>query len=115
MKRFKIGEDVVALTNPPTERCQPRVKGKVYKVLDVCYCSKCGVQKINIAGKTTTKTGMVYCACGYKHPDNGLWWTHSELFASPSELQAELEALEREEKYEECAELVKIMAMIETA
>ena len=116
MKRFKIGEDVVALTNPLDEYGQPRVKGKVYPVLAVKYCSGCGGQKINIAGTCSINFDLEDCGlCRKTTEADDLWWTDSNLFARPQELQAELEVLESEEKYEECAELVKIMAMIETA
>lgn len=118
MKKFKIGEKVVALTNPLSKNGQPRLKGKIYDVLAKIYCFDCGEQHINICGKVKnielSKT-IFKCRCGSINNSNGLWWTTSEFFARPSELQAELEQAEMEERYEECAELAKIMAMVETA
>ena len=111
MKKFNVGEKVVALTNPFNQFSQPRVKCKIYKVLDVLYCSKCGDQAINVSGKD--EDCFVDCTCGHEQHNNGLWWTSSEYFARPSELQAELEQAEMEERYEDCADLVGIMAELE--
>lgn len=111
MKKFNVGEKVVALTNSPGNMYQPREKGKVYTVLAVGYCSGCGVQRINVAGKN--KAGITKCNCGHEQPNNGLWWTKSQFFSRPCELQAELELAEQEERYEDCADLVGIMAELE--
>jgi hypothetical protein len=36
-KEFKIGDEVVSLSNTPNANCQIRVEGKKYVVLDTMY------------------------------------------------------------------------------
>ena len=106
--KFKIGQKVVALTNPMNNLCQPRIKGNVYIVLDVSYCSKCGVQSINIT-TNYTHHGEVLCGCGNNCPSQGKFWTDSILFAPLDNLEATIAELAEKEEYEVCAMLQKIL------
>tara|TARA_R110000868_G_scaffold30521_1_gene112786 strand:+ start:283 stop:606 length:324 start_codon:yes stop_codon:yes gene_type:complete len=105
---YKIGQKVVALTSPQDSGGQPRIKGKIYEVLDVSYCCKCGSQRINISGNT--HECFIDCRCGSTQRNNGLWWTHSDYFAPLTELS--LEAAIEAEEYELAAiirdELIEI-------
>lgn len=102
--KFKIGEEVIALTHPVNEQCQPRVKGKIYIVKDIHYCSKCGQQSINIG--PMSKSPLIDCDCGVKNQLCGyLHFTFSKYFIRPQELQSQLEQAVEEENYEFAATL----------
>jgi len=101
MSKFKIGDRVIALTDPRDKRSQPRVKGQLYTVLDVNYCFKCGVQAINIT-TISTPNPYYYCECGQHNiPNQGKHWTLSRFFAKPEELSDELDKCLEEENYEQ--------------
>ena len=107
MKRFEIGQIVVALTNPPDEFNQPRTKGCKYPILDVMYCSKCGIQDINIAGELGkyAPNGKLWskymtCSCGNTSLNHGKHWTNSENFALVDDIKEELEEAVANEDYE---------------
>lgn len=77
--KFSVGQRVVAITDPKNSNCQPRKKGCVYVVRDVCYCPKTGRQRINIG--ELTNIDLYRCrACGGVHPTNGKGWTSSTHF-----------------------------------
>jgi hypothetical protein len=100
-KRFKIGDKVVALTNPKSEFGQPRIKGNTYVVNAIMYCSGCGEQEINIGSsnpKNTTK-----CTCGELMLSKGLKWTHSHLFTKINDLDSAIEEAVENEDYEMAA------------
>lgn len=105
MKRFEIGDKVVALNNPFTSNSQPRVKGKVYKVVDIMYCSGCGIQVINIGEACTASSGFVSCLCNTRTHNKGLAWTSSEYFAKVDDVADAIEAAVAEEDYETAAML----------
>lgn len=110
MKRFEIGEVVIALTNPRSERCQPRTKGSTYVVCAIQYCSKCGTQLINIGPKARINiSGIGVCSCGSYMQHEGLCWTKSDLFARPQELQAEIQEAVAVENYEKAHELQQLL------
>ena len=91
---FKIGDRVVALTNPVNEYGQPRIKGQIYRVYAVVYCSGCGCQSINIGVKS--QRTKFNCGCGkHNQPNGGLWFTTSANFALVDE-QTLTEAVESE-------------------
>lgn len=96
--RHRIGDKVVALTNPQNNLCQPRVKGTVYTVIDCTYCSKCGVQSINIGERTEIEEGE--CNCGYISKNNGKFWTDSKYFANVTNIEKSLSEAIKEENYE---------------
>ena len=110
MKIFKKGEKVIALTNPLNSRSQPRVKGQLYTVLNVLYCSYCGIQFINICDKFT-KAPKLECLCNAKVYHHGKMWTASEHFSRPEELSDELDKFLEEEKYEEACIIRDLIAV----
>ncbi len=82
-QQFKVGERVIALDScPETDPSrQPRVKGKIYTVKAVLYCSGCGSQKINIGYHSLSTSGQLRCDCGKRGDAEGLKWTNSVHFA----------------------------------
>ena len=105
MKRFEIGDSVIALNNPMDYGSQFRVKGKVYKVVDIMYCSGCGIQVINIGESAKINSGFVSCTCNTRTPNKGLSWTQSKYFAKVDDLADAIEAAVAEEDYETAAML----------
>lgn len=107
--KHSIGDSVVALTNTPNYRCQPRVKGQIYKVKDIMYCSKCGIQTINIGYTIDIPrfSGILECNCGSEIFSNGLHWTESKYFAPVTE--AFLKECEEKEEYELCSTIKEIL------
>lgn len=88
--KFKIGDKVVALTNTPAnvlERCQPRKKGEVYKVIDTKECDNCGSQMVNVSD-TPSSREFLLCHCGGKLATDGVHWTLSINFAPVDEILA---------------------------
>jgi hypothetical protein len=108
MKIFKIGQKVVALNETNNVRCQPRVKGQIYEVLDTMFCSQCGSQIINITSAESPIKGIL-CGCGNIMPNKNKQWTYSEHFASLLELDSLIKEYERVEDYEMCGKLLKLM------
>jgi hypothetical protein len=96
--RHSIGDKVVALTNPLNNLCQNRVKGTVYTVLDYTYCSKCGIQSINIGVFTTLEKSE--CSCGNISLSKGKYWTDSFHFANVDNIKEALSESIKTENYE---------------
>lgn len=98
--RFNIDDKVVALSSTPIEyadRCQPRVKGNVYRVLDIMFCNTCGSQVVNVSN-TPTDREYLLCSCRRdKMLTRGFHWTSSTSFAPIDEVLDEALA---EENYE---------------
>ena len=94
--RHSVGDRVVALSSNRNELSQPRVKGKIYTVQSIYYCSGCGIQTINIGCNNPYQE--VECTCGKSQDNMGLHWTDSREFAKldKSALQNAVE----EENYE---------------
>lgn len=100
MKNFKVGDIVVALTNPRTELCQSRIKGNEYNVGAILYCPHCGSQKINI-GCVGTMSTLLCNSCGKGGiPNNGLAWTDSKHFILKEDMQETLEEALQDENYD---------------
>lgn len=110
-RRFKIGDKVVALTNPLSEGSQPRVKGKTYNVQAVRYCSGCGVQVINLGYHLPIPNNHIQyseysdCVCGKEALNEGLFWTLSKYFAKVDDLETAIEEAVQNEDYETAAVL----------
>lgn len=104
---FQIGEEVIALNNPIGSSNQPRIKGQKYTILDINYCSRCGVQSINVSGKLSNEMDpdIYFCTCGISFHPRGLWWTRSTFFIRPEDIPAAIEAAEQVEDYETCITL----------
>jgi hypothetical protein len=87
--KHKISDKVVALSSTPLEfadRCQPRIAGDVYTVIDVMFCNTCGSQVINVSN-TTTDREYLLCSCRRdKMPTKGVHWTMSGSFAPIDEM-----------------------------
>ena len=99
MKKFDIGDKVIALTDPLNPGSQPRIKGKIYKVESILYCSYCGEQMINI-GETSTSTILHHSKCGNKQENKGLHWTSSDHFSKIDDFDESLQEAIESENYE---------------
>jgi protein-arginine kinase activator protein McsA len=104
MKNLKIGDQVIALTNPQGDYAQKRVKGNIYTVKDVLYCHSCGSQKINI-GMPKIKHNTVGCNCGAISDNKGLGWTSSNLFVKVDDIHNAIDVACEVEDYETAAML----------
>ena len=100
--RHNIKDRVIALSTNEIKNTQPRIKGNVYIVEDIMYCSKCGSQLINIGYKS--KRGNILCGCGKSQFNQNKMWTYSKEFIPVTEEY--LKKMESEEKYEIC-EIIK--------
>lgn len=100
MSNFKVGDKVIALTNPSSEGSQPRIKGEIYCVNAVSYCGGCGKQRINIGYYIShNNTGYIDCSsCNYSQPNNGLCFTDIKHFSKVD--NKALENAVEEENYE---------------
>jgi hypothetical protein len=98
--KHKIGDTVIALDSSIDELQQFRIKGNSYKVLDIRYCAKCGIQVINITIATSAYNHTT-CVCGFISTDSNKWWTKSSLFAPIT--KDFLKKMEEEEDYILCA------------
>lgn len=96
---FKIGQKVVALTNPPNFRSQIRIKGNIYSVIDAIYCIGCGCQMISIGGGSIEPTSeYMTCKCGREFMVGKLHYTRSVHFAPLDNLEWFItEAVEKED------------------
>lgn len=112
MKRFEIGEKVVALTDPPNSNCQKRKKGCIYTVTSMMFCTVRGHQFINIDDQKTIAY-LVSCNCGTDHekPDDRAY-TYSKHFARLSDLEREEKEAVENEDYETAAILRDITKKI---
>jgi hypothetical protein len=66
MKKFKIGDKVVALVGQIHPNAQPRIKGQIYTVIDIMFCSRDGHQLINL-GHISSHTEIMFTALGTPH------------------------------------------------
>jgi hypothetical protein len=98
MKTFNIGDKVIALTNSTNEFSQPRVKGKMYIVVNLMYCQKCGEQMISLGYKSQWPS--IVCKCDNLQNNDGLHYTLSSHFAKADDFDQEIEEAVKEENYE---------------
>lgn len=100
--KHNINDRVLALTNPPNDKAQFRIKGQVYVVKAIMYCSTCGIQSINIGELSTRPVPNVNCACGSTNLNKGLGWTDSKYFAKMDEasIAEVIEQAVKDEDYE---------------
>lgn len=103
MKVFRVGDKVIALTAPQSERSQHREIGKTYTVQNVTFCYCCGVQSINIGEKTNSE--KTKCSCGCVASSRGNFWTKSKHFASVDKAEDEMREAVASENYELAATL----------
>ena len=104
---FKVGDEVVSLSNTANTKSQLRFEGKKYIVLDVMYCPKCGLQCINIGG--VAKYRQVKCECGDIQDSRGKSWTNSSNFSEVNHIEKEMLDAVKIENYEEAAFLRDII------
>lgn len=71
---FKAGQKVVYVGNKTLKH------GEIYTVTDICYCSKCGKQKINVNNfvqDNGTQIHCVVCDTNYQgHTNKRFWSSH---------------------------------------
>ncbi len=104
--RFKVGQDVVALSNSKSDSNIKRVKGVVYNIKDVFFCNKCGVQYLNFGEVTSSKDG--WCPlCNTPLGLQGKFWVINRHYAPLDEktLEEMLEKAVDDEDYELAASL----------
>lgn len=99
--RHSVGDKVVALVSSPN--CflyQPLIKGKIYIVEDVLYCSACGSQKVNFGYyiDKTKVSNQLECTCGNGINNNNKHWSNSNKLSPLSETS--LQHAVKEENYE---------------
>lgn len=100
MRRFEIGQIVVALEDSKEIMQQPFKKGSKYKIRDIGYCAKCGKQFINFTN-TTPPSGNSKCiTCSNVQPNSGKTWSSSDHFAAVNDVKEELEKAVANEDYE---------------
>jgi len=97
--RHNIGDEVIALKSNVTNLQQYRIKGEKYIVKDIMYCSKCGLQMINI-GQTTNLLNVKCGECHHTSSTNFLMWTCSKLFIKVDNISEMLEEAIHNEDYE---------------
>lgn len=102
--KHKVGDKVIALNSSGSDdRYQKRIKGEIYTIHDVIYCSKCGVQLVNIGEKSNRTENR--CSCGKVNSSFNLKWTFSSLFIPIDEQY--LSIMEDTEEYEICETIKK--------
>jgi hypothetical protein len=112
MEKIEIGDSVIALSSNPDSYAQVRTKGKIYEVQAIRYCTKCGIQVLNI-GPTTDIGIESQCMCMHVAPSGGLWWTISTEFRKLT--NDSLEAIESEAVENEDYELAGIARDLQKA
>jgi len=97
IETHKRGDVVVALKSTMRINTQPRIKGKIYTVENVCNCPNCGCQYVNFGYKTTVIEG--HCTeCDTSMNPRNLKWTPSKYYININHVQKALkEALEVED------------------
>ncbi len=86
--RFNVGDKVIALNT--NSGGQLRIEGKLYPVINICYCSKCGVQAINHTNESNGEAQR--CGkCHFVDPNDGFWWSNSYHFALAQNMTAQIE------------------------
>lgn len=101
--RHNLKDRVIAISSNKIENTQPRIKGNVYIVDDIIYCSKCGDQLINIGYES--KRGNLLCGCGKSQFNQNKMWTYSKEFIPIT--KEYLKKMELEENYEFCIMIKK--------
>jgi hypothetical protein len=105
---FKVGEKVVALDTINDCRSQPIVKGEIYTVNAIRYCSGCGIQIINVMPNQHEISDYVRCVCGNRQPANNMHWSHYKRFAKIDNLEEVINNAISNEDYEFAGKLNEI-------
>lgn len=102
--KHKVGDKVIALNSSiDDDRVQKRIKGEIYTIQDIIYCTKCGVQLVNIGEKSDRSENK--CSCGKVNSSFNLKWTFSKYFIPIDEKF--LSSMEEMEEYEICETIKK--------
>lgn len=97
---YKIGQKVIALSDGKNdESTQSRIKGEIYIIKDIVFCSKCGKRFLNF-GETQDFADWGTCNCGGKTFAHGLKWTSHHHYAPLDDLESLLGVAVSEEDYE---------------
>ena len=102
MVKHNIGDKVIAISSNNHEKAQNRIKGNIYVVKDVIYCTKCGEQLVNI-GIGSFRNNF-RCLCGNRQYNELKKWTYAKEFI-PINKQT-IKEMELQEEYEIC-EIIK--------
>ena len=79
---FRIGQKVVAIRMVhDREGNICAIKDKVYTVLDIRYCPKCGNQSIDIGERIVVSTVVCYVDNGVLESNTDIWYMASNNFA----------------------------------
>lgn len=104
MKQFKVGDQVISLTDQGGQGSQKREKGKIYEVKRTAYCIGCGEQRINIGN--VTNNDFVMCGqCQSTQETFGAYWTSASHFikVSGGSISKAIEYCLENEAYEDAA------------
>lgn len=104
--KFKVGDEVVALTSKSC-KYNPREAGKKYKVYAVHNCLSCGEELVCVNKNDLPRVMSIKCStCGNTDFTSNKGWTKASHFTmSTQNLHVELQlAIERED-YEYAAQL----------
>lgn len=106
----KIGDKVIAISSSKDDpRIQKRIKGQVYIIKEVMYCSRCDTQLVNLGEES--KKGNLLCGCGSSQYNKDKKWTYSKHFIPMTEEY--LKYMESVEQYEICAVIKKELDKLE--
>ena len=101
--RYRIGQKVIGLNSNPVV---PRVKGKVYTIDSVLFCSECGKQFLNFGKRADNSfENFGICTCGAKIDTKNRVWTSSKHYAPIDNIELQIEKAIEEENYELAASL----------
>lgn len=98
-KKFKPGDEVIALTSANNKSLQFRIKGEKYIITKIAYCSGCGRQRVNLENNLT-KNPTIRCGCNNIGHTGGYKWTYSKYFVKADKesiTQEELNAVNEED------------------
>jgi len=109
MRKFKIGDKVIALNTPTSPNCQYRVKGKIYTVTMVMNCQLCGVELLNIDNKLSTNPHTkLQCGCNHRMEHFGRGFTQSKHFAPIDDIDELILTCVEDENYEDADFFTKV-------
>jgi len=107
MSKFKVGDKVIALvTTLKPGFSQNLIKGKIYVIQKIKYCSECGEQSINI-GENEERKSIRCKNCGSSFESKGYAYSSSKRFVLLDEIDELVEECINNEDYEMLIELKK--------
>jgi len=97
--KHKIGDKVVAITTTENTYSQPRIKGEVYIIKDVHFCSNCGAQYVNFGYDVKVSFGKC-TTCDASQPTRNLRWTPSNHYINICDIDLLMKSAISKEDYE---------------